>query len=72
MVSVVGDALFGTWSGKFNYNVEYNGEAGGSGTVTPTPDPEQPTNPDDGEANLITFTVGGQSYQAEEGMTWHS
>lgn len=21
-------------------------------------------------ANLITFTIGGKSYQAEEGMTW--
>ena len=47
-VADISNALFGTWSGKFNYNVEYNGEAGGSGTVTPTPDPEQPTDPDDG------------------------
>ena len=34
----------GTWSGKFNYNVEL--------------------------VELITFTVDGASYQAEEGMTW--
>ena len=73
-VADISNALFGTWSGKFNYNVEYNGEAGGSGTVTPTPDPEQPTNPDDGdgeEANLITFTIDGTEYQAEEGWTWN-
>lgn len=72
-VANIENALFGKWAGKFNYNVEYNGEAGGSGTVTPTPDPEQPTDPDDGdgeEANLITFTIGGKEYQAEEGMTW--
>lgn len=25
----------------------------------------------EGEENLITFTIGGTSYQAEEGMTWY-
>ena len=67
-VADISAALFGTWNGKFNYNVEYNGEAGGSGTVTPTPDPEQPG--DGEEANLITFTIDGTEYQAEEGMMW--
>ena len=41
-------ALFGTWSGKFNYNVEF----------------------DDGQVELISFTIDGIQYQAEEGMTW--
>ena len=66
-------AMFGTWHGVFNYQVEYDGEAAG----TVTPDPEQPSNPDDGddEANLISFAIkdtDGQytSYQAKEGMTW--
>lgn len=65
-VADISNALFGTWAGKFNYNVEYNGEAGGAGTETPTPDP------DDGEnANLFSFTVGGKEYQAEKNMTWY-
>ena len=67
-VADISAALFGTWSGKFNYNVEYNGAAGGSGTVTPTPDPEQPG--DGEEATTITFTIDGEEYQAEEDMTW--
>ena len=73
-VANIENALFGKWAGKFNYNVEYNGEAGGSGTVTPTPDPEQPSDPDnddDGEqAELITFNYINTSCQAEKDMTW--
>lgn len=74
-VADISNALFGKWTGKFNYNVEYNGEAGGSGTVTPTPDPEQPSDPDDGGAvepgeGQIGFTIEGVSYLADEGMTW--
>lgn len=73
-VANIENALFGKWAGKFNYNVEYNGAAGGSGTVTPTPDPDQPG--DGEEANLITFDIkDGDSenvftLQADEGMTW--
>ena len=66
-VSDISAALFGTWSGKFNYNVEYNGEAGGSGTVTPTPDPDTG---DGEEVTTISFMVYGGKYNAEEGMTW--
>ena len=79
-VADISNALFGTWSGKFNYNVEYNGEAGGSGTVTPTPDPEQPSDPDDGDAvepgeGQISFTLEDTKGNivtclADEGMTW--
>ena len=74
-VANIENALFGKWAGKFNYNVEYNGEAGGSGTVTPTPDPEQPSDPDDGDAvepgeGQISFTLGAKTYLADEGMTW--
>lgn len=54
-VADISNALFGTWAGKFNYNVEYNGEAGGSGTVTPTPDPEQPG---DGGSEVVTGEAG--------------
>ena len=68
-VADISNALFGTWSGKFNYNVEYNGEAGGSGTVTP------PTDPDDGGAvepgeGQISFTIDGVQFLADEGMTF--
>lgn len=68
-VADISNALFGTWSGKFNYNVEYNGEAGGSGTVTP------PTDPDDGGAvepgeGQISFTIDGVQFLADEDMTW--
>ena len=47
-VSVAGidNALFGTWSGTFYYDVEMVDFA------------------------LITFTIDGTEYQAEEGMTW--
>ena len=60
-------ALFGTWSGKFNYNVDYvagSGNTGDSGTT-------EPDAGDDGEqATLITFTIDGTEYKAEEGWTW--
>lgn len=75
-VANIENALFGKWAGKFNYNVEYNGEAGGSGTVTPTPDPEQPSDPDDGGSTVepgegqISFTIGNTTFLADEGMTW--
>ena len=68
-VANITDAIFGTWSGTFNYNVAMSDVAGG----TETPTPEQPSNPDDGdgeEANLCTFTIDGIAYQGEVGMTW--
>ena len=40
-------ALFGEWTGKFNYTVEFKAPA-----------------------KLISFTIDGQEFQAEEGMTW--
>ncbi len=48
-VSVAGidNALFGTWSGTFYYDVEMVDNV-----------------------QLITFTIDGTEYQAEEGMTW--
>ena len=45
-VADIEDALFGTWSGTFYYDVEMVDFA------------------------LITFTIDGTEYQAEEGMTW--
>jgi len=68
-VSDISNVLFGTWAGKFNYNVEYNGEAGGSGTVTPTPDPDDGGAVEPGEGQ-ISFTLKGVPYLADEGMTW--
>ena len=72
-VADISNALFGTWSGKFNYNVEYNGEAGGSGTVTPTPDPDQPgdggSTVEPGEGQIV-LNIDGVSYLADEDMTW--
>ena len=41
------DALFGTWSGTFYYNVEVGAAV-----------------------EMISFTIDGTEYQAEEGMTW--
>ena len=71
-VAGVDAALFGSWEGVFNYNVEYNGEAGGSGTVTPAPEqPSDPDNGDDGEqASLVTITIDDVEYQYELGTTW--
>lgn len=71
-VANIENALFGKWAGKFNYNVEYNGEAGGTGTVTPTPDPDQPgqggaVEPGEGQ---ISFTIDGVQFLADERMTW--
>ncbi len=68
-VADISAALFGTWSGKFNYNVEYDGEAGGSGTVTPPTDPDEGGAVEPGEGQ-ISFTIDGISYLADEGMTW--
>ena len=63
-------AMFGTWHGVFNYQVEYNGEA--AGTVTPAP--EQPSDPDDGGAvepgeGQISFTIDGATCLADADMT---
>lgn len=68
-VADISAALFGTWSGKFNYNVDYvagSGNTGDSGTT----EPSDPDTGDGEEANLITFTIDGTEYQAEEGMKW--
>ena len=66
-VANIENALFGKWAGKFNYNVEYNGEAGGSGTT-------EPSDPDTGDGEEITFYIHINSkdlpFPAESGMTW--
>ena len=64
-VANITDAIFGTWSGTFNYNVAMSDVAGGS-----TTEPSDPDTGDGEEANLITFTIDGTECQAEEGMTW--
>ena len=65
-VANITDAIFGTWSGTFNYNVAMSDVAGGS-----TTEPSEPDTGDDGEeATLITFTINGTEYQAEDGMMW--
>ena len=58
-VANITDAIFGTWSGTFNYNVAMSDVAGGS-----TTEPSDPDTGDD-EANLFTFTIDGKEYQAE-------
>ena len=68
-VADISAALFGTWSGKFNYNVEYNGEAGNSGTVTPTPDPEQPSDPDDGDDEPVVLN-GSATFSDGVTLSW--
>ena len=62
-VANITDAIFGTWSGTFNYNVAMSDVAGGSGTVTPTPDP-------DDDATVAKFYIDGEEYEYEEGMTY--
>lgn len=74
-VADISNALFGTWSGKFNYNVEYNGEVGGSGTVTPTPDPDDSgaVEPGEGQISFTVLSPNGDAdvtFQADKGMTW--
>lgn len=64
-VANITDAIFGTWSGTFNYNVAMSDVAGGS-----TTEPSDPDTGDGEEANLITFTIDGTEYQAEEGMNF--
>lgn len=64
-VANITDAIFGTWSGTFNYNVAMSDVAGGS-----TTEPSDPDTGDGEEANLITFTIKNTEYQAEAGMTW--
>ena len=63
-VADISNALFGTWAGKFNYNVEYNGEAGGSGTVTPTPDP------DTGDDSEVTIGEGTATFSDGVTLSW--
>ena len=64
-VANITDAIFGTWSGTFNYNVAMSDVAGGS-----TTEPSDPDTGDGEEATLITFTIDGTEYKAEDGMTW--
>ena len=67
-VANITDAIFGTWSGTFNYNVAMSDVAGGSTT--------EPSNPDDGGTTVepgegqISFTIDGTTYLADEGMTY--
>lgn len=66
-VANITDAIFGTWSGTFNYNVAMSDVAGDNGAT----EPSDPDTGDDGEeATTITFYVDGISLQANEGMTW--
>lgn len=55
------DALFGVWSGKFNYNVDY---VAGSGTTDPS-DPDQP-----GGGEEISFAYRDVTFKAYAGETW--
>lgn len=75
-VANIENALFGKWAGKFNYNVEYNGAAGGSGNTgdSGTTEPSDPDTGDEGEATLLTFKITGSDteYQFEEDMTWET
>ena len=70
-VANITDAIFGTWSGTFNYNVAMSDVAGGS-----TTEPSDPDTGDGEEATTITFDIkDGDSedvftLQANEGMTW--
>ena len=49
------DALFGTWSGTFYYNVEMKNVS------------DTTLQPEDGQ---IVFSIDGVEYLADEGMTW--
>ena len=70
-VANITDAIFGTWSGTFNYNVAMSDVAGGS-----TTEPSDPDTGDDGEqTNTATFTIKGidgtvQTYTTPNDMPW--
>ena len=64
-VANITDAIFGTWSGTFNYNVAMSNVAGG--TETPTPDPVEP----DENGVIRTFVTGvDYQYDAENYQQW--
>jgi len=69
-VADISAALFGTWSGKFNYNVDYvagSGNTGDSGTT----EPSDPDTGDDGEeATTINFIMYQATKTANAGETW--
>ena len=71
-VADISAALFGTWSGKFNYNVDYvagSGNTSDSGTTEPSDPDDGGTTVEPGEGQF-SFTINGVSYIAEDGMTW--
>ncbi len=71
-VADISAALFGTWSGKFNYNVDYvagSGNTGDSGTTEPSDPDDGGTTVEPGEGQ-ISFAINGVTYLADEGMTW--
>ena len=50
---------------------DMNHGAGNGGNVGEIPtEPESPTDPNEPQVTIITFTIEGTTYQAEEGMTW--
>ena len=69
-VDGITDALFGTWSGKFNYNVVMSNVAGGDSGTTEPSDPDTgddvitDLNPDDGTtpADGDVYTAGDYKY----------
>ena len=66
-VANIANTLFGTWSGKFNYNVDYvsgSGNTGNSGTTEPSDPALVP-----GEGQFV-FTIDGKEYLADDGMNW--
>lgn len=78
-VADISNALFGTWSGKFNYNVDYvagSGNTGDSGTTKPS-DPDtgdEGTTVEPGEGQS-TFTIEDDdgnvnTYLTDKTMTW--
>lgn len=60
-VANITDAIFGTWSGTFNYNVAMSDVAGGSTT--------EPSDPDTGDDDVVT-SEGSATFSDGVTLTW--
>lgn len=69
-VADISAALFGTWNGKFNYNVDYVAGSGNtSGGSTGGDSGSTDTETDDGKT-ILTVKIDELEYQFEARMTW--
>ncbi len=73
-VADISNALFGTWSGKFNYNVDYVAGSGNTGSGT-TGGESGGTTVEPGEGQIsfnLLYNDTVYTYLADENMTWEA